>query len=116
MKSTSVVTAGRRPGSRRRGASEAKPPAKGSEAAGAAGRAASEDGPEQGPGHGTPKEFKEVQYYYWVKLNYTIHPNVSPTCEGDHARAGSVNVSAPVCLSLAGETTPGRKVEVFCEE
>ena len=51
MKSTSVVTAGRRPGSCRRGASEA---------AGAAGRAASEDGPEQGPGHGTPKEFKEV--------------------------------------------------------
>ena len=31
-----------------------------------AGRATSEDGPEQGPGHGTPKEFKEVQYYYWV--------------------------------------------------
>ena len=53
MKSTSVVTAGRRPGSRRRGAGEAKPPAKGSEAAG-------EEGPEQGPGHGTPKEFKKV--------------------------------------------------------
>ena len=79
MRSTSVVTAGRRPGSRRRSASEAKPPAKGSEGPGAVGRATSEDGPEQGPGHGTPRSSRR---YYSCTVNHIAGGTESTDASG----------------------------------